>query len=77
VRKPPAVFTYRIIEPPVNRVSAKLTADFIEDLSPAEEKIKLTMKLSGSGSYRVRGTGRPTKKERRDLDRIIDDPNDW
>jgi len=73
VKKPPVVFTFRIIRPLENRVGAKLTHEYIEDLTPEEEKAKLTMKISASGSYREKGTGRPTKKERRDMDRLIED----
>lgn len=77
VRILPATFTYLIIEPIENRVSAKFAPKYIEDLTPDEEKDKFLIKLSGSGSYRVRGTGRPTKKERRDLDRLTEEPGGW
>jgi ribosome-associated heat shock protein Hsp15 len=72
VRKPPVVFTYRILRLIENRVSAKLVTDFIEDLTPEEEKAKLKLKQPG-GIYRTRGTGRPTKKERRLIDRLKED----
>jgi ribosome-associated heat shock protein Hsp15 len=77
VRKPPVVFTYRILESIENRISAKLITRYIEDLTPEEEKNKLIVKLSGAGNFREKGTGRPTKKERRDLDRHIGDSNEW
>ncbi len=73
VRKPPLICTYRIIEPIENRVSAKLAVNYIQDLTPDEEKIKLEIGQAGFNSYREKGTGRPTKKERRNLDRFIDD----
>jgi ribosome-associated heat shock protein Hsp15 len=73
VRKPPLICTYRIIEPIENRVSAKLAVNYIQDLTPDEEKIKLEIGQAGINSYREKGTGRPTKKERRNLDRLIDD----
>jgi ribosome-associated heat shock protein Hsp15 len=38
VRKPPVTFTYRVIEPIENRVSAKLAGQFIEDLTTDVEK---------------------------------------
>jgi ribosome-associated heat shock protein Hsp15 len=75
VKKPPVIFTYRIIEPIENRVSAKLVGQFIEDITPTEERAKLDMKQSISIGYRDKGTGRPTKKERRLIDKLNEDFN--
>jgi ribosome-associated heat shock protein Hsp15 len=75
VKKPPVIFTYRIIEPIENRVSAKLVGQFIEDITSAEEKAKLDMKQSIAVGYRDKGTGRPTKKERRLIDKLNEDFN--
>jgi len=72
VKKPPVIYSYRVIEPIENRVSAKLVANFIEDLTPEEEKAKLDIRHAGGIIYRNKGTGRPTKKERRQIDRIND-----
>ena len=76
VKKPPVIFTYRVIEPIENRVSAKLVEQFVEDLTAEEERAKLDIKQSGSLGYRDKGTGRPTKKERRLIDRLKDDIQD-
>jgi ribosome-associated heat shock protein Hsp15 len=73
VTKPPVIFTYRIIEPIENRVSAKLVSNYIKDLTPAVEKAKIDIRHSGFTGFREKGTGRPTKKERRSIDRFIDD----
>lgn len=70
VKKPPVIFTYRVIEPIENRVSAKLAIKYIEDLTPEEEKSKLDVRLAGLTGNREKGSGRPTKKERRNLDRF-------
>jgi ribosome-associated heat shock protein Hsp15 len=75
VKKPPVVFSYKVLEPIENRVPAKLVEHFIEDLTPADEKSKLDVRLSPGLVHRDRGTGRPTKKERRLIDRIKDDIN--
>ena len=72
VKKPPVIYSYRVIEPIENRVSAKLAANFIEDLTPDEEKAKLNIRDSIGIVYREKGTGRPTKKERRQIDSIRD-----
>jgi len=75
VKKPPVIFTYRIIEPIENRVSAKLVDQFIEDITSAEERAKLDMKQSVTVGFRDKGTGRPTKKERRLIDKLNEDFN--
>ena len=72
VKKPPVNYSYRVIEPIENRVGAKLVEQFIEDLTPGEEKLKLELGQTGGMIYRDKGTGRPTKKERRQIDRIND-----
>ena len=72
VRKPPATYTYRISGVTENRVSAKLVINYLEDLTPVEEKIKLDIRQVSPASFREKGTGRPTKKERRNIDRWRD-----
>jgi len=69
VKKPPVNYTYRIKFPVENRVSAKLVPGFLEDLTPESEKQKLEIGRSIVTGYRRKGTGRPTKKERRSIDR--------
>jgi len=76
VRKPPVVFTYRVIEPIENRVGAKLVDQFVEDITTEDEKAKLDIKQSIATVYRDKGTGRPTKKERRLIDKLSEDFND-
>lgn len=70
LKKPPALYSYRIKALPPSRLPAKLVNDYIEDLTPEEEKLKLEMKHKTATGYRYRGSGRPTKKERRDLDKL-------
>jgi ribosome-associated heat shock protein Hsp15 len=72
VKKPPVNYTYRVIEPIENRISAKLVEQFIEDMTPDAEKAKLNIRDSIGVIHRDKGTGRPTKKERRQIDRIKD-----
>jgi ribosome-associated heat shock protein Hsp15 len=76
VRKPPVIFTYRVIDPIENRVGAKLVEQFVEDLTPSEERAKLDIKQSIAVGYRDKGTGRPTKKERRLIDKLNEDFNE-
>lgn len=72
VRKPPVIYTYKIKNLISNRLPAKLVADYIEDLTSAEELNKLKINETFF-IKRDRGTGRPTKKERRTIDKLHDD----
>jgi ribosome-associated heat shock protein Hsp15 len=76
IRKPPVVFTFKVIEPLENRVSARLVEKYIEDLTPESEKNKIAMNANGFFIYRKKGSGRPTKKERRTMDGWQDGFND-
>ncbi len=53
-----------------NRVAAKLVSGLMEDMTPAEEFEKLEMMKQLNQEKRDRGTGRPTKKDRRIIDKI-------
>ena len=70
VKKLPVVFYFSVIEPIENRVSAKLVHLYINDITPEEEKAKMLNKELAGFGYREKGTGRPTKKERRNMDRL-------
>ena len=73
VKKNPVTYSYRIKGMPANRVGAKLFPDYLEDITPPEELKILEMQQSGNiTGFRDRGTGRPTKKERRDIDKFLD-----
>jgi ribosome-associated heat shock protein Hsp15 len=72
VKKPPVNYLYRVTSPIENRVSAKLTVNYIEDITPENERVKLGIRRSGLTGFRKKGTGRPTKKERRIIDRWQD-----
>ncbi len=73
VKKPPVTYTYRVIEPIENRVGAKLLEKYVADITPEEEKAKLDVKQSVLTVFRDKGSGRPTKKERRLIDRFNED----
>ena len=59
--------TVRFLAAPKSRVGAKLVAGFAEDLTPPEEYAKRELNLLPPG-FRPKGTGRPTKRERRVLE---------
>ena len=69
VKKMPVIYTFRIKKVFGKRVSAKLVGDFVEDLTPPEEKNKLARKNIATLFIRKRGEGRPTKKDRRIIER--------
>lgn len=73
VRKPPVDYTYRVIKTTGNRLSPKLVPEFLEDLTPDNEKEKLILQRSSYSGYRSPGTGRPTKKDRRSIEKWIGD----
>ncbi len=73
VRKGSVHFQYRVIVPIGNRQGAKLVPEFAEDITPQEELDKLNAPFETIYIRRDRGTGRPTKKERRDLDRLMEE----
>lgn len=65
---PPFHKTVRVLGFPKSRIPAKLVAEFLEDLTPASEYDKLRIMREGNFEYRARGLGRPTKRERRDIE---------
>ena len=73
VKKPPVNYTFRVIEPIENRVSAKIVNQFIEDLTSEAEKAKMDIRMVGGLGRRDKGTGRPTKKERRLIDKLTEE----
>lgn len=66
----PLVYSYSVIEPIENRVSAKLVHLYVNDNTPEEERAKLLNREFSGFGYRNKGSGRPTKKERRNIDRL-------
>lgn len=68
VRKPPITYSFRILQPIEKRVGAKLIPEVLENVTaPDQYEILEMSKISGFVN-RAKGTGRPTKKDRRSLD---------
>ena len=76
VIKHTATFSYKIIQLLDRRVGAKLVPDYIIDITPDEEREKLKMYQAAQRVYREHGTGKPSKKDRRDLDTFLDEWQD-
>ncbi|MBN2347647.1 MAG: RNA-binding S4 domain-containing protein [Bacteroidales bacterium] len=69
VRKMPVLYTFKVKELTERRLSAKLVKDYYEDLTSVDELNKLQVNET-IFIKRDRGAGRPTKKERRIIDKI-------
>ena len=72
VKKSPIIYSYKVLQVIQNRVGAKLVPTVMEDVtSPEQLQLLEITKISGFVN-RAKGTGRPTKKERRTLDSFLD-----
>lgn len=77
VKRMPAIFSYRVIDLVERRVGAKLVADYIMDVTPQTELDKLEMAKMASMGVRDRGAGRPTKRERREIEDFLAPDEDF
>lgn len=76
VRKNQINYEIEILDLPPSRVGAKLVNIYINDVTPKEEFEKLELLKYSQDYYRKKGTGRPTKKDRRELDDWFESPED-
>jgi len=86
VKRPPITYSFCVKGIPKNRIGAKLAAEYVENITAKEELQKLDPDFMVFYGNREKGTGRPTKKERRSLEDVLetshedfdwdDDPND-
>ena len=74
VRKPPVTYSFRILKAIEKRVGAKMLNEIFENITPPDQYELLEMNRVAGFIDRARGTGRPTKKERRALDNFNDTP---
>ncbi len=68
VRKNQVNYRLKVLDIPANRVGAKLVDLYRKDITPAEELERMDLLKYSKDYYRKKGTGRPTKKDRRDLE---------
>ena len=68
VKKAPVTYTFKVLQCIEKRVGAKLLPEVLENVTPPEQYELLEMSKISGFVDRARGTGRPTKKERRALD---------
>ena len=72
VRKPPVTYTFRVKAIPPGRLGAKSVQDYLENLTPQSQYDLLEMNRISGFVDRARGMGRPTKKDRRELEQFTD-----
>lgn len=73
VRKGPITYTYRILQLWGNRLGAKMVPEYLQDITPKEQLELLELARFAAQSGRDRGTGRPTKKDRREIEQFFSD----
>lgn len=77
VRKGPITYTYRILQLCENRIGAKLVGNYMQDITPPDQLEILELARLAAQSGRDRGAGRPTKKDRREIELFMSDDYDW
>ena len=78
----PILFSFKVLALSENRMNAKLVAGFMENVTTPDQLELIELSNLAGQTGRDRGTGRPTKKERRELDDFIeptfmDEDGDW
>ena len=72
VRKGMYTLTYKVLRPLENRIGAALVPEYAEDLTPPEERERMKAPVETFFVKRDRGEGRPTKKDRREMEHMWD-----
>lgn len=72
VRKNQIQYRFEVLQIPTNRIGAKLVELHIKDTTPKEAFEKIELLKYSQDYYRQKGSGRPTKKDRRELDDFVD-----
>lgn len=73
VRKPPIEYSFKVLKVLNNRVGAKLVPEYMENVTPKEQYDILELQRLSGFVDRAKGLGRPTKKDRRDMESFIEE----
>ena len=76
LRKNQVNYRLEVLDLPDNRLGAKLVSMYCKDITPKEEFEKIDLLQYSKDYYRKKGVGRPTKKDRRDLEDFTNDAED-
>ena len=71
VRKPPVTYSFKVLQSIEKRVGAKLVPEVLENVTTPDQYELLEMSRASGFVNRAKGTGRPTKKDRRSLEEFI------
>ena len=71
VRKPPVTYSFKVLQAIEKRIGAKLVPEMMENVTPKEQYELLEMSPISGFIDRARGTGRPTKKDRRSMEEFM------
>ena len=82
IKRNPFLFSFKVLALSENRMNAKLVVDFMQNVTTADQLEMIELAKLAGNMGRDRGTGRPTKKERRDLEDFVepefaDEEGDW
>ncbi len=77
VKRPPITYSFKVLALSENRMGAKLVPDFMENVTPPDQLEALEMSRFSAFGVRDRGTGRPTKKDRRDMESYMEVDGDF
>ena len=77
VRKNQIFYEFEVLQIPKSRLGAKLVSMYIKDKTEQEQYDQLELRQKSQDYYRERGEGRPTKRDRRDLDDFMSDFDDF
>ena len=75
IRKNQIDYKIKVLQIPKSRIGAKLVALHVADMTEKEQYELLKLRKMSQDYYRTKGEGRPTKKDRRDIEDYLENPN--